>query len=89
MIESLNSLLGSGREDYLNRIYLSTKLQNFLKTTHPDPVKVVVKNKVISLICSSPAQATHLRLKKRRLFGEINNIIGHTSGYTIRIKVRP
>lgn len=89
MIESLGNILGMGRGDYLNRIYLATKLQEFLKKTHPDPVRVVIKGKVVSLVCHSPAQATFLRLKKRRLFGEINNILGAASGYKIYIKTRP
>lgn len=89
MIEPLSNILGAGKGDYLNRIYLSTKLQNFLKKTHPDPVRVIIRGKVVSLVCNSPAQATFFRLKKRRLFGEINNILGESGGYKIYIKTRP
>ncbi|MEX1123563.1 MAG: hypothetical protein WEC81_00040 [Patescibacteria group bacterium] len=85
-MEHLGSILGSN-SDYLSRIYLSTKLQQYLKTFHKEPVKVVVRNKLVVLSCKSPAQATFFRLRRAQLYAQLTNILGKGHGYTVRVKV--
>jgi len=88
MIEPIGKILGTGGENYLNRIYLATKLQEVLKKLHPEPVKVVIKGNVVSLVCQSPAQATFYRLKRRKIYGEIINALGSANSFKVQIRVK-
>ena len=88
MIEPISNILGRASSNYLQRIYLATKLQNHLKKIHQAPIKVIIKNKTITLSCRGAAQASFFRLRRRRLYGEIANILGKGHGYKIVVRVK-
>ena len=88
MIETISKIWGGDSSNYLQRIFLSTKLQNHLKKIHQDPVKIIIKNKTITLSCRGAAQASFFRLRRRRLYGEMANILGKGHGYKIVVRVR-
>lgn len=88
MVESLGQILGGTNRDYLQRIYLSTKFGQRLRKVHAEPVKVTVRQRIITLHCRSNAQAAFFRLQRRRLYGELSEIVGKSAPlYTIRVKV--
>ena len=88
MIEPISSILGNADSNYLQRIYLATKLQKHLKKTYEETARVIVRNKVITLSCYSAAQASFFRLKRRHLYGELASILGKGHGYKIVVRVK-
>jgi hypothetical protein len=82
-------LSGSYQKSYLQKIFIGQKLEKVFSELAKGPVKVVIKDKTISVGCTTPAQATFLRLKRTRLYAVVNETLNTKShGYTVRVRVR-
>lgn len=88
MIEPIGNILGNADNNYLQRIYLSTKFQKHLKKIHSEPVKVIIRNRTITLSCRSAAQTSFFKLRRKRLYGELANILGKGHGYKVVVRVK-
>ncbi len=70
----------------LQKIFSSYQLQQTIEKELNEKVKVVLKNKVINIVCSSPAQATSFKMRMRKLYAISSRF--YSEKHIIKISVK-
>lgn len=87
-LQSIGDYLQKNRGGSLERIYISSKITQYLKRVYKTDVRVVVSSERVSIHCPNSSAATALNLKRATLMKEVARI-SRRRDLKLTIKVKP